>query len=255
MAPPRHSPRGSDLRYLAAVLREHRPRPTPHQLDEVKRRVLARSERRVVTRRRERPLASRWTGWRARLLLASAFALALSVNAFGVPNLSRVVSSATEVGGRQDAAIEQYLAEDTASKPQCPTCSTAGGGPGTASPALGAAGSRIRKPHIGGPRIQRVLRHRGVILFVRSDFAGRLVASGRIALPNGAARSMRLMSASRRVVAGQRVKVKLGLRKKGLRALRRALTRKRRVTAAVRAVVTSPDGQRTASGGKIKLRR
>jgi hypothetical protein len=252
MAPPRHSPRGSDLQALAALLRKHRPQPTPLQLDQVKRRVVARHERTAA--------AGRWTGWRTRLLLASAFALAFVVNAFGVPggspstNLSKVVSSATQVGGG-DAAVDQYLPEDNTTNPPCQTCATGSGASGATIPAVPGARRRLANPRVTAARLQRVLLQRGVILTVSSNFAGRLVARGTIALPQGAARSIRLKPASRRVAAGQRVRVKLGLTKKALRAVRRALAAKRRLRARLTVVVTSRGGQRKAAARKVTLIR
>jgi hypothetical protein len=111
------APGQKDLKELAALLREQRPHPSHLQLDETKRRVMARRARHAVHGRR--------SSWTARLVLASVFSLAFVVNAFGVPGksasdkLSRVVSSATQSGNTVGAASIQYCPKDSVSS-NCP---------------------------------------------------------------------------------------------------------------------------------------
>lgn len=113
-----------NLKDLAALLREHRPQPTPLQLEEVKRRVI---------HRHERPSASsRWTSWRYRLVLASFFVLAFAVNAFGVPGKSYFISSATQGGTGNNPANIQYCPKDNPNHPACRPRMT-GGGSGVAT--------------------------------------------------------------------------------------------------------------------------
>jgi len=111
-------------------------------------------------------------------------------------------------------------------------------------------------PLLSGPALQHVLRQRGVIVTASSNIAGRLAAGGSIAVPGGAARSVRLLGVRRTVGARQPVKLRLRLRGKALRAVRRALSRRHRLTAVVRVTATAADGGGArAATRRIKLKR
>jgi subtilisin-like proprotein convertase family protein len=108
---------------------------------------------------------------------------------------------------------------------------------------------------LGGRAVQRVLRQRGVVVTAVSTFAGRLTASGTISVPGGKAATLRLRSVRRAVTAGRRVRIKLGLSRKALAQVRRALRRKRRLTARVTVAVRSPAGRRVVATRRVTLKR
>jgi hypothetical protein len=112
------------LKELAALLRSHRPEPTPLQLDEMKRRALGRRAREAT--------ASRWTSWRARGALASIFVLAFAVNAFGVPGTNGVLKRVTQGTTSGNSATIEYCPNDNPNSGQCRPRMT-GGGTGTAT--------------------------------------------------------------------------------------------------------------------------
>jgi hypothetical protein len=107
----------------------------------------------------------------------------------------------------------------------------------------------------GAKKTQRVVKQRGVIVKVKSGLAGQLTATGTIALPKGAARTLRFKRVKRALAAGKSRKVRLTLSKKAFTTLRRALAGKRKLRAKL--VLTVKDGL----GGKgskklsIKLKR
>jgi hypothetical protein len=112
-------PHSDNLKALAALLRAHKPKPTSLQLDEVKRRVLE---------RHTKPKASsRWTSWRSRLVLASIFVMAFTVNAFGVPGKGAVVNTAVQGGNGGNSGSIQYCPKDNPNHPQCQPRMTGGG--------------------------------------------------------------------------------------------------------------------------------
>ena len=111
------------LKELASLLREHRPAPTPLELDEVKRRVIGRHGRKA---------SSAWTSWRARVALSSIFVLAFAVNAFGVPGTNAVFQRVTGGTTNGNSATVEYCPRDNPSHPQCQPRMT-GGGTGTAT--------------------------------------------------------------------------------------------------------------------------
>ena len=113
-----------DLKDLAAQLRAHRPELSPLELDEVKRRVIARQAQRKVS--------SPWTSWRARFALASIFVLAFAVNAFGVPGAGSVLTTATQGTNGGNSGTEEYCPKDNPNSGQCRPRMT-GGGSGVAT--------------------------------------------------------------------------------------------------------------------------
>ncbi|HKP20195.1 MAG TPA: hypothetical protein VJT68_01665 [Thermoleophilaceae bacterium] len=114
-----------NLKNIAALLRAHRPEPTEAELDEIKRRVLDRQSRRGRSRA--------WASWRARLVLASVFVLAFSVNAFGVPKAATTVISTVTNGTKTgNSSMVEYCPKDNPNNQQCQPRMT-GGGTGTAT--------------------------------------------------------------------------------------------------------------------------
>jgi subtilisin-like proprotein convertase family protein len=109
-------------------------------------------------------------------------------------------------------------------------------------------------PVLGGRRVQRVLKQRGVIVTAKSNVAGTVTATGTIAVPRGAAAIVRLKKVQRRVTAGQTVKLKLGLSKKALRALRQALTTRRKLRVTVRLSLKDTLGRTKTTSRKLTVK-
>jgi glucose/arabinose dehydrogenase len=86
-------------------------------------------------------------------------------------------------------------------------------------------------------RRQRVLRLRGAVAYVRCDEACSVIAGGRLRIRKRAYRMRRVAKAAE---AGRRARVKVLLTKKGRRALRKALRRRRK--ASVRLNLRARDG-------------
>jgi hypothetical protein len=115
-----------DLKKLAALLRANRPEATSEQLDEVERRVLARTAK-------DRRPSPAWTSWRARFALASIFVLAFAVNAFGVPrSVGTVIQTVAQGTNNGNSSTEEYCPKDKPDHPACQPRMT-GGGTGTAT--------------------------------------------------------------------------------------------------------------------------
>ena len=113
-----------ELKDLAAELRANRPDLTPLELDEVKRRVIARHDQRKVS--------PAWTSWRARFALASIFVLAFAVNAFGVPSTDTLIDTLAAGTTTGNSSTDEYCPKDQPNHPACQPRMT-GGGTGTAT--------------------------------------------------------------------------------------------------------------------------
>jgi hypothetical protein len=101
---------------------------------------------------------------------------------------------------------------------------------------------------LGGPRTQDVVAKRRVVVYVTSNEAARLSASGAISLP-GASRVLKLGSAVESVAAQTRTRLVLKLGRKAVRRIRRALRRGAKLRA--RVTVTARD----AAGNAASVRR
>ena len=110
-------------------------------------------------------------------------------------------------------------------------------------------------PALGGAKVQRVLKQRGVILIARSNVAAAITVTGTIAEPRATTASVRLKTVQRRVAAGRRVKVKLGLSRKTLRTLRRAFSIRDKLRGTVRLTVKDAAGRTKTSTMKLTLTR
>jgi hypothetical protein len=102
-----------------------------------------------------------------------------------------------------------------------------------------------------GPASQRVLRQRGVVIFVESDRAGTFVARATVAVP-GASRVLKFRKLRKTVAAGVRTKLRLRLSGSARLAIRRALALRTRLTA--RVTVTARDRAGTSSSAKRRIR-
>jgi hypothetical protein len=110
-------------------------------------------------------------------------------------------------------------------------------------------------PILGGRKVQRVLRQRGVFVRVRSSAGGAIVATGRIAVPRRLGSVVRLKKAERQVIGGQTVRVKLGLSRKALRRVRRALAIRETLRATVRVTLKDSLGRTKTATRKLTLKR
>jgi hypothetical protein len=110
-------------------------------------------------------------------------------------------------------------------------------------------------PVLGGRTVQRVLRQRGVIVTAKTTVTGAIVATGRIAVPRRLGSIVRFRKVRRQVTAGQTVRVKLGLSRKALRKVRRALTIRETLRATVRVGLKDGLGRTKSANKKLRLRR
>ena len=122
-----------------------------------------------------------------------------------------------------------------------------GGGPGPAPTADAAPVSSLTSPSK-----QAVDK-----LYVRASMneAGSLIATGTVSVPRGAAKVYRFKRASRTVAADQTIKLRLKLPKKALRAVRRALRHRRKLSAKVTLTARDLTGHETARKQTIRLTR
>jgi plastocyanin len=122
-----------------------------------------------------------------------------------------------------------------------------GGTPGTSpTPNAAPVSSLI------APSKQRVNK-----LFVRASMneAGTLAATGTVSVPSGAAKVYRFKRASKAVSANQSVKLRLKLSKSGLKRVKRALPRKKRLRANITLTATDSTGKQTIRKLKVRLTR
>jgi subtilisin-like proprotein convertase family protein len=113
----------------------------------------------------------------------------------------------------------------------------------------------LAAPILGGRKVQRVLRQRGVFVRVRSSVGGAIVATGRIAVPRRLGSVVRFKRAQRQVTGGEAVRVKLGLSRKALRKVRRALAIRETLRATVRVTLKDAFGRTKTATRKLTLRR
>jgi plastocyanin len=124
-------------------------------------------------------------------------------------------------------------------------------GPGPGPPQPVGADKTPPALKLGGQTKQRVLRRRAVLVAVEVNEASTVVARGTAAVP-GAGRVFRLKKASKQLAAGTKATLKLRLPKQSLRAFRRALARRSRLTA--RLTVTARDSAGNTRSAKRKVR-
>ena len=113
-----------NLKDIAGLLREHKPELSALELDELK--------QRVIDRRAKQTRSGAWTGWRARLALASIFVLAFAVNAFGVPSTDTLIDTLAGGTTNGNSSTVEYCPNDNPNSGQCRPRMT-GGGTGTAT--------------------------------------------------------------------------------------------------------------------------
>jgi hypothetical protein len=157
------------------------------------------------------------------------------------PNLRVSVAATVE----SDADNDGY-GDDT--QDACPTDASRQG------PCPATADKRAPKLALGSSSRQNVLANRVVVVTVTSDEDGTATASGRLSVP-GASRTFKLRSASGKVTAGKRARLRLRVTRKALGAARRSLRRGRRVRARVTIVVRDGAGNVATAKKTVKVRR
>ena len=95
----------------------------------------------------------------------------------------------------------------------------------------------------GTKSTQHVIRHRGVLLSVRSDQAATLVATGTVRVGH---KSYKFKRANSTLAPNSKATIKLGLSSKTLKALKRALANGKRLNAKITLTVTTTGGKTTA---------
>lgn len=128
-----------------------------------------------------------------------------------------------------------------------------GPGPGPGQPAPVSADKTQPTLKLGGQTTQRVLRRRAVLVAVEVNEASTVVARGTVALP-GASKVIRLKKASKQLAAGAQAKLKLKLPKQSSRTFRRALERRKRLTAKVTVTARDAAGNTRSAKRKIALK-
>jgi hypothetical protein len=155
------------------------------------------------------------------------------------------------VAADTDSAQDVYVKSIAAPQPQAP----AGGGVlssgGAAPVAKDAIAPRLT---LGGASTQRVLAQGGVIVVVECDEACSASATGSLSVP-GASKVLRLRKVARTLRAGVKTKLKLKLSSKARRAIKRALKKRKRLSAGVVVQVKDVAGNSRSAKRKVKLRR
>jgi plastocyanin len=107
---------------------------------------------------------------------------------------------------------------------------------------------------LGGAKTQRVVRQGGVVVKVETTEAATVTAGGTVNVPPPA-RLYRFRRTTRPTAAAGEMTLRLRLSRKALRAVRKGLTYRRRLTALVRVTATDAAGNRTVRSRRIALRR
>jgi subtilisin-like proprotein convertase family protein len=114
---------------------------------------------------------------------------------------------------------------------------------------------RASAPKVTAAPGQRVVRQRGIVLTAVSRVTGTLSATGTIAVPRVASAVVRMKPASVSVTAGGAARLKLGLSKKALKAVKRGFKKRRALTATIRVTETDLAGGQATTLKRLKLRR
>jgi hypothetical protein len=141
------------------------------------------------------------------------------------------------------------------------TSSAPGEAPAQGSPAAGGGpvggGGPVQLftlpvAHLALAKKTHLLKDKAVVFTLGSDVGAQYTASGVVALPSLAARTMKLKGAKGKIAAGKRVKVKLRASRSLLATARRAFAHHRKVTATI--TIALKGGSGSAAPVKRKLR-
>lgn len=133
------------------------------------------------------------------------------------------------------------------------TAANSGGSASASSAPTGGVGPPLVST-AGTKKTQRVLKRRGLAVLATSNIAGGLVAGATVSVPS-ASKLYRFKSVRKTLAAGVKTSVQLKLPKRGLRAVRNALNRGRKLKAELRLTVTDSNGGTTAEKLSIRLRK
>jgi len=114
-------------------------------------------------------------------------------------------------------------------------------------------GPPLPNPALDSANLQHVLKQHGVVVTVTPNVAGTVTASGNILLPGPA--TVRLKSVHQDAVAGQAVRLKLGLSKKARRKLRAAFKSRKKLKATVQVSLQDARAQTQTNVKKLTLKR
>jgi hypothetical protein len=127
----------------------------------------------------------------------------------------------------------------------------AGGGSGSGS---GSADRTAPALRLGGGSVQRALRQRGIVVVATSDEDATALATGTIRIA-GVKKALKLKAVRRSVAAGRSTRITLGLSSGTSRALRAALAKRRRATAALSVKLTDSAGNSRTARRKVTIKR
>ena len=132
-------------------------------------------------------------------------------------------------------------------------------GPGdtrSGAPAPPPRARDTRRPalRLGGSTRQRALRSRSILLLFRPNESVKARFTARVSV-SGSSRAFRLRAIRRSVPGGRRARVRFALSRRQLRVIRRALARRRRVTATLRVSAVDGAGNRSIARRRVRLRR
>lgn len=106
---------------------------------------------------------------------------------------------------------------------------------------------------MSGPKVQKAGPTITVTVSCGRE-ACKATASGTVSVP-GASKTFKLRPTTKPVDAGRKAKLKLRVPKKALRAVRRALRRKRKVTAKIKVRVSDAAGNARTKRRGVKIKR
>ena len=128
---------------------------------------------------------------------------------------------------------------------------TPAGPPPPGPPAADATPPLLR---LGGATLQRLVRARAVVITARPNEAAALRATGTLNVPR-ASKVFRLRAVRTSAAAGRRVTLRLRLPRAAIPAVRRALARKKRVTARITVTATDAAGNRATARRTVRAKR
>jgi glucose/arabinose dehydrogenase len=129
-----------------------------------------------------------------------------------------------------------------------------GDAPPAPCPEPGTADTTAPVAKLSRARSQRVLRQKGFVVAVTCNEACGFTATGKMRV-SGSRTRYGLKRSSKLANAGQRVRVRLALSKKGTATLRRTLARRRRASATVTILARDASGNQAARKVSIRVKR
>jgi plastocyanin len=129
-----------------------------------------------------------------------------------------------------------------------------GGGPPGSGPPPTVHDTSKPKLKLSVRSVQRILRHRGLVISVRVDEKSTVTAKARITVP-GASRVLKLRKATRKLAPGVRAKLKLRLSRKNRAAVSSALARRSRLRAKLTVTAKDAAGNRRSRSRSLSVRK